>query len=81
MNNLRKRIGDLAYYVTQQAGTEKPFTGEYNDHYPGKGYYSCVVCDEPLFTSNQKFNSHCGWPAFNQSLKEKIKGIINSRKK
>lgn len=75
--NLRKRLGDLAYYVTQQKGTEKPYSGEYNNHFPKGGYYSCVVCETPLFTSTHKFESHCGWPAFNASLSDKIKGNID----
>lgn len=60
-----KQLGDAAFYVTRQAGTERPFTGEYTDC-DAEGVYHCVCCDTPLFTSNTKFNSHCGWPSFNQ---------------
>lgn len=57
--------------MTQEAGTERPYTGCYNDHYE-KGTYLCVVCETPLFSSNTKFDSSCGWPAFNDALKDKV---------
>ena len=60
---LRARIGDLAYEVTQNAATEYAFTGEY-DNFFEKGLYVDVVSGEPLFTSMEKYNSGCGWPAF-----------------
>ena len=60
---LRDRIGDLAYEVTQNAATERPFSGAYDDFFE-KGIYVDVVSGEPLFLSKDKFNSGCGWPAF-----------------
>lgn len=51
------------YRVTQQNGTERPFTGEY-DHHFAPGIYVDVVSGEPLFASSAKYNSGCGWPAF-----------------
>lgn len=74
-NELRKRIGDLAYEVTQNAATERPFTGKYDDFFE-KGIYVDVVSGEELFSSEDKFNSGCGWPAFSKpvdpyALKEK----------
>lgn len=51
------------FRVTQQAWTEPPFTGMYNNHYE-EGLYRCVVCDAPLFSSNTKFKSGSGWPSF-----------------
>ena len=73
---LRARIGDLAYEVTQNAGTEYAFTGAYDDFFE-KGLYVDVVSGEPLFLSTDKYNSGCGWPAFTQpvdgnAVKEKI---------
>lgn len=66
---LRKRIGDTAYEVTQNAGTERPFSGEYDDFFE-KGIYVDVVSGEVLFSSEDKFNSGCGWPAFSKPVSE-----------
>ncbi len=64
---LRERIGDLAYEVTQNAATEYAFTGEYDDFFE-KGLYVDVVSGEPLFTSMDKYSSGCGWPAFTRPI-------------
>jgi len=66
---LRKRIGDLSFEVTQNAETERPFTGEY-DAFFEKGLYVDIVSGEPLFTSMDKYNSGCGWPAFSKPIEE-----------
>ncbi len=66
---LRERIGDLAFEVTQYAATEYPYTGEY-DNFFEKGLYVDVVSGEPLFTSMDKYNSGCGWPAFTRPVRE-----------
>ncbi|QPZ92357.1 peptide-methionine (R)-S-oxide reductase MsrB [Thioclava electrotropha] len=55
------------YRVTQQNGTERPFTGEYDDH-SAKGIYVDVVSGEPLFASSTKYNAGCGWPSFTKPL-------------
>ena len=55
------------YRVTQQSGTERPFTGEYNDHHE-VGIYVDVVSGEPLFASSDKFDAGCGWPSFTRPL-------------
>ncbi len=65
--DLRARIGDLAFEVTQNAATEYPFTGKYDDFFE-KGLYVDVVSGEPLFTSMDKYNSGCGWPAFTKPV-------------
>lgn len=64
-------LNKLQYEVTQNKATERPFTGEYDKHFD-KGTYHCIVCDEELFKSNDKFNSGCGWPAFSKPSNEKI---------
>lgn len=59
------------YHVTQQSGTERAFTGEYTDNHEA-GLYVDVVSGEPLFTSADKFDSHCGWPSFTQPIDREV---------
>jgi peptide-methionine (R)-S-oxide reductase len=59
----REELTAEEYAVLRQAGTERPFSGEYwNSH--TKGVYQCRACGAELFTSSAKFDSHCGWPSF-----------------
>lgn len=64
---LKKRLTPMQYQVTQEAATERPFTGKYNKCYD-KGIYQCIVCQQELFSSDTKYDSGCGWPAFNDVL-------------
>ncbi len=66
---LRERIGELAFEVTQNAATERAFTGAYDDFFE-KGLYVDIVSGEALFTSMDKYNSGCGWPAFTRAVSE-----------
>ncbi len=68
---LKQRIGDLAYAVTQHAGTEPAFTGVYDDFY-AEGIYVDIVSGEPLFSSLDKYKSGCGWPAFTQPIENRM---------
>jgi peptide-methionine (R)-S-oxide reductase len=61
--DLRQRLTAEQYHVTQEGGTERPFTGKYHAH-GSDGDYLCVVCRLRLFRSDEKFDSGTGWPSF-----------------
>ncbi len=74
---IRELLSDEQFYVTQQAGTERAFTGCYWDT-KTKGIYRCVVCDTQLFSSETKFDSGTGWPSFYEALQEEsIKRLVD----
>ena len=52
-------------------GTERPYTGKYNNHYK-RGTYVCKACSNPLFKSNTKFDSKCGWPSFDKEIEGSV---------
>lgn len=66
------KLTDLEKYVIEQKGTERPFTGIYND-FDEDGIYKCKKCGEPLFQSDDKFHSGCGWPSFDDAIEGKVK--------
>ncbi len=68
---LREMLTPEQFRVTQQNGTERPYTGKYTDHFE-HGLYVDVVSGEPLFSSLDKFDSGCGWPAFSQPAREDV---------
>ncbi|SPJ34562.1 peptide-methionine (R)-S-oxide reductase MsrB [Kushneria phyllosphaerae] len=63
----REQLTDEQYRVTRQAGTERPYTGDYQVE-PVQGIYHCICCNAPLFENEHKFESHCGWPSFDRPL-------------
>lgn len=72
-----KKFNDLTpeeAAVIENKGTERPFTGEYNDHYLS-GTYKCRKCDASLYRSKDKFNSGCGWPAFDDEIEGAVKRV------
>ena len=63
----KQSLTDIEYKVTREAATERPFSGQYWDHWePGK--YLCVCCGTPLFQSDTKFDAGCGWPSYFQPI-------------
>jgi len=67
---LRRRLNAMEFTVTQQGGTEPPFTGRYHAT-KTPGTYHCVVCGKPLFSSQTKYDSGTGWPSFYAPVDEK----------
>lgn len=66
----RKRLTRLQYHITREAGTERPFRNEFWDFFK-PGEYRCVGCGLPLFESDAKFDSDCGWPSFDKTVDDK----------
>ncbi len=64
---LKKRLSDLQYKITQEDVTEPPFANEYWDNFE-EGIYVDITSGEPLFISTDKFDSGCGWPAFSKPI-------------
>jgi peptide-methionine (R)-S-oxide reductase len=74
----RAMLNDEEYAVTRHAATEPPFTGRYWDHHEA-GIYTCVCCNTPLFASDTKFESGCGWPSYFKALNPAmVKEIVDT---
>ena len=67
----RKQLNENQYHVTRQKGTEPPYSGEYEGT-KTPGTYKCVCCGQPLFRSETKFDSGCGWPSFYAPAKSEL---------
>src|SRR6187551_824182 len=74
----REELTPEEYRVLRQSGTERPYTGEYWDTHT-RGVYQCRACGTELFTSNEKFDSHCGWPSFWAPLADGTVRYIHDR--
>jgi len=73
-----RQLSRAEYHVLREAGTERPFVGEYTDT-KTEGVYSCRACGTELFRSETKFDSHCGWPSFYAPLAEERVRYIEDR--
>ena len=81
----KNKLSQNQYYITQQHGTEPPFSGEYL-YNKEKGIYKCVCCNSNLFSSDTKYESHSGWPSFFDvissnavsSTKDKSHGMVRT---
>lgn len=67
--NRLKELTPMQYHVTQEKGTEPPFRNEFDNHFED-GIYVDIVSGEPLFSSKDKFQSGCGWPAFTKPVEK-----------
>ncbi|MEB0133847.1 peptide-methionine (R)-S-oxide reductase MsrB [Actimicrobium sp. CCC2.4] len=73
----RAALDPMDYEVTRHAATERAFTGRYWDHHE-HGIYTCVCCNTPLFASDAKFDSGCGWPSYFTALNEdNVKELVD----
>jgi peptide-methionine (R)-S-oxide reductase len=68
----KKQLTPQQYEVLREKGTERPFTGEYWNHFE-KGNYVCAGCNAILFASETKFDSDCGWPSFDKAIEGSVK--------
>eukprot|EP00242_Pyramimonas_sp_CCMP2087_P006230 CAMPEP_0198202934 /NCGR_PEP_ID=MMETSP1445-20131203/6156_1 /TAXON_ID=36898 /ORGANISM="Pyramimonas sp., Strain CCMP2087" /LENGTH=370 /DNA_ID=CAMNT_0043874089 /DNA_START=151 /DNA_END=1263 /DNA_ORIENTATION=- len=68
----RLQLPTFAYQVLRLKGTEPAGAGEYDKFYPKTGYFTCGGCDQPLYSAAAKFDSECGWPAFDKCFKDSI---------
>ncbi len=70
------KLNENEQYVILEKGTEPPFSGKYYNHFQ-KGKYVCKQCNNELFSSEDKFDSSCGWPSFDDEIKESVKKVMD----
>ena len=67
----KEELPKMSYMVLRKAATEYPFTGKYNNH-KAEGIYTCAGCNTPLYKSENKYDSKCGWPSFDRAVESNI---------
>ena len=75
---LKNRLTEEEFAVTQKKGTEAPFSGKYLNN-KDEGIYKCVCCEQELFSSNHKYDSQSGWPSFYDVLNEKNVKLVSDK--
>lgn len=70
-------LNEFEQYVINDKGTERAFTGEFWDHFEN-GTYVCRKCNAPLYRSNTKFESHCGWPSFDDEIPGSVRKTVDA---
>ncbi len=68
----KKELSAAEYNVIRGKGTERAFTGEYDKFFEQGGYFACKACKNPLYSAQSKFDSGCGWPAFDKCYKGSV---------
>ncbi|MBB4826050.1 peptide-methionine (R)-S-oxide reductase [Sporosarcina luteola] len=68
--DLKNKLTEMQYYVTQENGTEPPFQNEFNDQFED-GIYVDIVSGKPLFSSTDKYDAGCGWPSFTKPIEDR----------
>ena len=71
------KLSDKERHVIVNKGTEAPYIGKYTDE-KSRGIYTCKLCDAPLYDSSDKFDSHCGWPSFDDELEGAVKRVLDA---
>eukprot|EP00670_Eutreptiella_braarudii_P007038 CAMPEP_0174287086 /NCGR_PEP_ID=MMETSP0809-20121228/14349_1 /TAXON_ID=73025 ORGANISM="Eutreptiella gymnastica-like, Strain CCMP1594" /NCGR_SAMPLE_ID=MMETSP0809 /ASSEMBLY_ACC=CAM_ASM_000658 /LENGTH=144 /DNA_ID=CAMNT_0015383443 /DNA_START=26 /DNA_END=460 /DNA_ORIENTATION=+ len=74
----RAQLSPEEFNILRKKGTERGGTGEYNKFYPTEGYFVCKGCGAPLYSAAAKFDSGCGWPAFDKCYKGAVKTEIDT---
>lgn len=72
----RELLTDEQYRILRKKGTEMPHSGKYNLHFD-EGVYKCAGCGQQLFESSSKFDAHCGWPSFDESIKGTVAYVLD----
>ena len=72
----KNQLPKVSYYVLRQSGTEYAFTGKYDNHYK-EGVYKCMGCGADLYSSENKYNSRCGWPSFDRGENDNLEYSID----
>ena len=72
----KKELSPQQYYILREKGTDRPGNGGYTKHFE-KGTYHCAACNLQLFASDSKYESHCGWPSFDDALEGTVNRVLD----